>query len=84
VREGEYLGLLDDEPVTGGRAFDDVAGEVVERLLAEPRDVLTLLVGGDEPPLDELLRRVEALHPGLELEVHAGDQPLYHLLIAAE
>jgi hypothetical protein len=46
--------------------------------------VLTLLVGGDEPPLDELLRRVEALHPGLELEVHAGDQPLYHLLIAAE
>jgi DAK2 domain fusion protein YloV len=84
VREGEYLGLLDDEPVTGGRAFDDVAGEVVERLLAEPRDVLTLLVGGDQPPLDELLRRVEALHPGLELEVHAGDQPLYHLLIAAE
>jgi uncharacterized protein len=84
VRKGEYLGLLDDEPVVGGQVFTEVAEAVVERLLAEPRDLLTFLVGADEPQLDELLRRVEQEHPELELEVHSGEQPHYQLLIAAE
>jgi DAK2 domain fusion protein YloV len=84
VQEGEYLGLLEGEPVAGGRTFAEVAEAVVERLLAEPRDVLTLLVGEDEPPLDELLRVVEERHPELELEVQPGGQPLYQLLISAE
>jgi len=84
VRRGDYLGLLEDEPVAGGEDFAQVAEAVVERLLATPRDVLTFLVGEDEPPLDELVRRLEERHPELELEVHAGEQPLYQLLIAAE
>ena len=84
VRKGEYLGLLEDEPVVGGEAFTEVAEAVVERLLAAPRDVVTFLVGAEGPPLDELLRHVEQEHPDLELEVHSGGQPLYQLLIAAE
>jgi DAK2 domain fusion protein YloV len=84
VREGDYLGLLEEEPIAGGEGFADVAEAVVERLLAEPRDVLTLLVGEGAPPFDELLRRVEERHPELELEVHEGRQPVYQLLIAAE
>jgi DAK2 domain fusion protein YloV len=84
VRAGDYLGLLDDEPMTGGASFHDVAEAIVERLLAQPRDVLTLLVGRDEPPLEELLRAIEERHPQVELEVHRGGQPLYQLLIVAE
>jgi len=84
VRAGDYLGLLGDEPIAGGDRFSTVAEAVVEQLLAEPHDVLTLLVGADEPSLDDLLRRIEERHPELELEVHSGGQPLYQLLIAAE
>ena len=57
VRKGAWLGLAEGEPVAGGEDFDEVAGAVVERLLAEPRGVLTLLTGEDEPPLDGLLAR---------------------------
>jgi DAK2 domain fusion protein YloV len=84
VREGDYLGILDEEPVFGGEDFDEVAVAVVERLLAQPREVLTLLRGAGEPELDGLLRAVEDRHPGLELEVHEGGQPHYLLLISAE
>jgi DAK2 domain fusion protein YloV len=84
VRGGDYLGLLEGEPVVGGKDFDEVAQAVVERLLAEPHDVLTLLTGEDEPSLERLLNEVEKRHPQLELEVHSGGQPLYHLLISAE
>ncbi len=84
IRKGEWLGLVEGKPVEGGTSFEDVAYAVVERLLAEPRGLLTLLVGDDEPPLDGLLERIAAEHPRLELDVHAGGQPHYHLLLSAE
>jgi uncharacterized protein len=84
VSRGDYLGLLEGEPVVGGRDFEAVAEQLVERLLAEPRDVLTLLTGEQEPRLDELLKQIEARHPELELEVQAGGQPHYQLLLSAE
>ena len=84
VRRGAYLGLADGEAVAGGDSFDDVAGAVIERLLARPREVLTLLTGEDEPALDGLLERIGGAHPELELEVHEGGQPHYPLLLAAE
>src|SRR5207244_12202164 len=55
VDAGDYLGLVDGEPFSGGDDFDAVAGAVLERLLAQPRDVLTLLVGDEEPGLERLL-----------------------------
>jgi DAK2 domain fusion protein YloV len=84
VRSGAWLGLADGEAVAGGDSFDEVAGAVVERLLAEGREVLTLLTGEDEPALDGLLARIEDAHPGVELEVHEGGQPHYPLLVSAE
>jgi len=84
IREGEWLGLADGLPVAGGDDFDEVAAAVVERLLAEPREILTLLTGPDAPQLEALLARVRERHPGLELEVQAGGQPHYPLLLSAE
>lgn len=84
VRKGEYLGLLEGEPVAGGADFERVAEEVVERLLSSPRELLTILTGEDPPPIDSLVRTVAERHPELELDVQAGGQPHYSLLLAAE
>jgi uncharacterized protein len=84
VRSGNWLGLAEGEPVAGGETFDEVARAVVERLLQTPRDVLTLLTGDQPPVLGPLLAELAAAHPDLELEVHAGGQPHYPLLLAAE
>jgi hypothetical protein len=84
IREGQFLGLADGEPVLAGESFDEVARAVVERLLAEPRGVLTLLTGADEPVLDGVLAWLQDAHPELELDVQAGGQPHYPLLLSAE
>ncbi len=84
VRSGSWLGLQDGEPVAGGDAFDEVAKDVLERLLAEPRGLITLLTGAEPPDLDGLLTYLRERHPELELEVHQGGQPHYPLLVAAE
>jgi dihydroxyacetone kinase-like predicted kinase len=84
IRAGAYLGLADGEPIAGGADFGEVASEVVERLLAEPRGVLTLLTGEDEPDLEALLRRLQEDHPDVEVDVQRGGQPHYPLLLGAE
>jgi dihydroxyacetone kinase-like predicted kinase len=84
IRKGAYLGLAGGEPVAGGADFAEVADAVVERLLAEPRDVLTLLTGADDPDVEPLLERVRERHPELEVDVQKGGQPHYPLLLSAE
>jgi DAK2 domain fusion protein YloV len=84
IQRGSYLGFVGGDPISGGTSFDTVAASVVDRLLAEPRDVLTLITGEDEPELGPLLARLAEQHPELELEVHPGGQPHYPLLVSAE
>jgi hypothetical protein len=84
IREGNFLGLAEGEPVAEGADFDAVAHAVVERLLAEPRGVMTLLTGAEEPDVSSLVAALEMEHPDVELEVHRGGQPHYPLLLSAE
>ena len=57
---------------------------LLERLLAEPRDVLTLLTGEGAPALNGVLEELAETHPELELDLHDGGQPHYPLLLSAE
>jgi hypothetical protein len=84
IRAGEYLGLADGSPVATGPDFDEVAAAVTERLLAEPRGVLTLLAGAEAPQLDALIAGLRKRHPDLEVDVQQGGQPHYPLLLSAE
>jgi DAK2 domain fusion protein YloV len=84
VREGAWLGLADGSAVSSGDDFALVADAVVERLLDGGREVLTVLTGDGAPPLEAFLASISERHPEVEVEVHAGGQPHYPLLLSAE
>ena len=84
IEEGSFLGLVEGEPVAAGVSLDAVARDIVERLLVESSDVLTILVGEDATAGDDLRRELEAAHPELEIDVHEGGQPHYPLLFSVE
>jgi uncharacterized protein len=84
IRSGEWLGLVDGDPVAGGADFPEVAFAVAGHLLGERGSLLTLLTGADPEPLDGLLERIRAAHPGVEIEMHVGGQPHYPLLLGSE
>jgi dihydroxyacetone kinase-like predicted kinase len=84
VRKGAWLGLANESAVASGEDFDDVADAVIERLLDGGRELLTVLTGADAPEVEPILQRARERHPGVEVEVHAGGQPHYPLLLSAE
>jgi len=84
VEEGQFLGLLDGDPVVAGPVLQPVARDVLERLLDGGADVLTILVGESAESVDDLVAYLREEHPELEVEVHEGGQPHYPLLFAAE
>ena len=84
VEEGEFLGLVEGEPVATGPLLQPVAREVLELLLEPGADVLTILAGEDAERVDDLVAFVQEQHPELEVEAHEGGQPHYPLLFAAE
>jgi uncharacterized protein len=84
IREGAYLGLVDDVAVVSASDLDVVLDEVVDRVLAGGQGFLTILTGENAPPLDGLVASLEKRHPGLEVEIHEGGQPHYPLLLVAQ
>jgi uncharacterized protein len=84
VEQGQFLGLVDGVPVTSGPALEPVARQVVERLLGEASEVLTILLGEEIEGAEELVEGIRTAHPELEVEVHKGGQPHYPLLFGVE
>ena len=84
VAEGEFLGLVDGEPVASGEALEPVATDVVARLVGDGADVLTVLVGDGAGGSEGVVDAIRVAHPSLEVEVHEGGQPHYPLLFAVE
>ena len=84
VAEGEFLGLVEGQPVASGEALEPVAADVVVRLVGDGADVLTVLLGDGGGESDGVVDAIRAAHPSLEVEVHEGGQPHYPLLFAVE
>jgi DAK2 domain fusion protein YloV len=86
IAEGDWIALTRDGiQLTAASAFDAAVG-LLERLVNEESELITVLVGADARSADttRLREHVGLEHPHVELEVHAGDQPLYPYLIGVE
>ncbi|MGC9521476.1 MAG: DAK2 domain-containing protein [Anaerolineae bacterium] len=86
VKEGDAIGLLDDELVVATHSFD----EAVHWLLAEAdldhRELVTLYYGDQVTAAEaaDLAERLREAYPDLEFEVVAGGQPHYPYLLSIE
>ena len=84
IKEGAYLGFVDDVAISSGPDLDAVLTEVIDRVLTGGQGFLTILTGENAPPLDGLVSALEERHPEVEVEVHEGGQPHYPLLVVAQ
>lgn len=86
VHAGDWLGLVSEQIVVSAVDLAEVAGEVLERLLAPGGELVTVIEGegATRHATAALRRRLAEAHPGVEVEVHRGGQPVYAYLLGAE
>ncbi len=85
-RAGDALGLADGDVVLIGDAVDQVARDLVDRLLLAGGEMATVIVGADAPAdLAATVRRhLKQAHPTVDVVVYDGGQPHYPLLLGIE
>ena len=86
VPEGSYIGLLDGELVAVEEGVEDAAIRLVEKMLEEGVDIVTLLrgYGMDERSATRVAERIKALDKDVDVEIKDGGQPMYPLQMVAE
>ncbi len=83
---GDVLGVVDGDFTVVGSDHAEVGVEVLRRLLSGGGEMVTLVTGQEVPEglVDTLSREVRAAFPGVQVNVIAGGQPRYALLIGVE
>jgi dihydroxyacetone kinase-like predicted kinase len=85
-RPGDVLGLIEGDVVLIGADVEDVAHQLVDRMLAGGGELVTVVTGGDAADGlgERLATYVEKTHPAAEAVAYEGGQPHYPVLLGVE
>jgi DAK2 domain fusion protein YloV len=82
---GDALGVIAGDFAVVGSDLEEVATDVLERLLAGGGELVTIVSGEDGEDLAQrVAAHVERRHPHVDVAVHDGGQPRYPLLVSVE
>ncbi|MGB8647903.1 MAG: DAK2 domain-containing protein [Anaerolineae bacterium] len=86
VREGQYIGLIDGELAGADDDRDALTIEMLNRAEAPKGEILTVYYGSELNAVQaqQAIAQIQSAFPRLEIEVHAGGQPLYPFIISVE
>lgn len=86
VTSGDYIGI---GPAGIAAVASDVVTattQLVESMLADDHELLTLIAGNEATEASTSLVEawLEEHHPDIDIEIHQGEQPLYHYYLGIE
>ncbi|HVM39349.1 MAG TPA: DAK2 domain-containing protein [Acidimicrobiia bacterium] len=86
INEGDWMGLDREGVVAVEASAAEAAVRLVEHLVGDDGELVTIVVGAEADPgeTERLKERLALAHPGVEVEVQEGGQPLYPYLIGVE
>jgi DAK2 domain fusion protein YloV len=86
ITAGDWLAVGRDGIHAACKSPFDAARSLLEALIDEDRELVTLIVGTEAPPAEtaHITEYLADAFPELEIEVHHGGQPLYPYLIGVE
>lgn len=86
VREGQYIGLLDDRPAAAGDSMLDVMRVLLHKAGADKRELITVYYGGglNQEDIEGWVEALSGEFREQEFQVVNGGQPLYPVIISVE
>ena len=86
IHENDWMGILDGKIVTSTPAPDQSAKSLLEQILDQDREIVTIITGENTSPeeVDALQIWLEEHFPNVEVDVIEGGQPMYKYIFAIE
>ena len=87
VKNGDWIGLVRGDGVVAiGSTMVVAATQLLDQLLSGNGELLTVITGNlaTARAIEEIIAYMADKHPGVEVEVHPGGQPLYPFLFGVE
>ncbi|TMW74061.1 DAK2 domain-containing protein [Alteribacter natronophilus] len=86
IKKGDFMGIEGKEIISTGPSVQEVARELLVRMVDENNEIVTIITGEDreEEEAEELASFLEDKYEDIEVEIHKGDQPLYSYIISVE
>ena len=86
VKEGDAIGLLDDELVVDAHSFDEAVHWLLAEADLDDRELVTIYYGSDvdNDQANNLVAQLEDAYPDLEYEIINGGQPHYPYILSVE
>ena len=86
IKQGDFMGLTDKTIVSVGSDLQGTAKELIESLLDENSELVSLYYGSDatKEQAEQLAEDIESTHEDVEVEVQYGGQPVYSYFISVE
>jgi hypothetical protein len=86
IAKGDWIALTRDGICATGKTAADAAIALVDKIVDEDSELVTVLLGQEARTADtaRLREHLGLEHPHVEVEVHEGGQPLYPYLLGVE
>jgi DAK2 domain fusion protein YloV len=86
IASGDWIAITRDGICAATSSAADAVVALVDRLIDDESELVTVLLGSEARPADtaKLREHLGLEHGHVEVEVHEGDQPLYPYLIGVE
>ena len=86
IHKDDIIGLGDKGMLADGTDINDVAFETVCKMMSEDSELISIYYGQeiDEARAKELCDRLSKEFPSVDVEVNAGNQPVYYYFLSVE
>jgi DAK2 domain fusion protein YloV len=86
VQAGDWIAVSREGVVCATSSPGDAVCKLLEKLVDDESEIITVLVGSDAPAheTDRIREHIEFNFPHVEVEFHDGGQPLYPYLVGVE
>lgn len=86
VKEGDVIGITGKKLISSGKSIDDVTKKVIEDMIDDDSDILTLYYGEnvEEDSARAFAELIQDEFEDVDVELYYGGQPLYYYFISVE
>lgn len=86
IKENDIMGIYEKDIVSVGEDINATTFELLKQMIDDSTDIVTLIYGEgvEEDQANELIEMVEDYNSDIDIELIAGEQPVYYYLVSAE